>query len=90
MAALLVRRKFFTLCLLLQIVAEEVSGTNDYVQLTFRAHKLDNKVGTPESRHLCPVREPQASHHRQTPGSQANSLLNVTPAPSSSQISPDS
>uniref|UniRef100_A0A8B9XK28 Copine 6 n=1 Tax=Bos mutus grunniens TaxID=30521 RepID=A0A8B9XK28_BOSMU len=25
------------------IVAEEVSGTNDYVQLTFRAHKLDNK-----------------------------------------------
>jgi hypothetical protein len=34
---------------LLQIVAEEVSGTNDYVQLTFRAHKLDNKVGTPES-----------------------------------------
>lgn len=34
----------------LQIVAEEVSGTNDYVQLTFRAHKLDNKVGTPESR----------------------------------------
>lgn len=33
----------------LQIVAEEVSGTNDYVQLTFRAHKLDNKVGT-ESR----------------------------------------
>nr|XP_021506028.1 copine-6 isoform X1 [Meriones unguiculatus]XP_021506029.1 copine-6 isoform X1 [Meriones unguiculatus] len=28
---------------LLQIVAEEVSGTNDYVQLTFRAHKLDNK-----------------------------------------------
>lgn len=29
---------------LLQIVAEEVSGTNDYVQLTFRAHKLDNKV----------------------------------------------
>nr|XP_025863358.1 copine-6 isoform X1 [Vulpes vulpes] len=27
----------------LQIVAEEVSGTNDYVQLTFRAHKLDNK-----------------------------------------------
>lgn len=36
----------------LQIVAEEVSGTNDYVQLTFRAHKLDNKVGNPESR--CP------------------------------------
>lgn len=34
----------------LQIVAEEVSGTNDYVQLTFRAHKLDNKVGAPESR----------------------------------------
>lgn len=34
---------------LLQIVAEEVSGTNDYVQLSFRAHKLDNKVGTPES-----------------------------------------
>lgn len=34
----------------LQIVAEEVSGTNDYVQLIFRAHKLDNKVGTPESR----------------------------------------
>lgn len=34
----------------LQIVAEEVSGTNDYVQLTFRAHKLDNKVGIPESR----------------------------------------
>lgn len=32
----------------LQIVAEEVSGTNDYVQLTFRAHKLDNKVGIPE------------------------------------------
>lgn len=32
----------------LQIVAEEVSGTNDYVQLTFRAHKLDNKVGSPE------------------------------------------
>uniref|UniRef100_A0A2K5HH98 Copine-6 n=1 Tax=Colobus angolensis palliatus TaxID=336983 RepID=A0A2K5HH98_COLAP len=32
----------------LQIVAEEVSGTNDYVQLTFRAHKLDNKVGTPD------------------------------------------
>ncbi|KAM5239605.1 copine-6 isoform 2-T2 [Hipposideros larvatus] len=25
------------------IMAEEVSGTNDYVQLTFRAHKLDNK-----------------------------------------------
>uniref|UniRef100_A0A5F8GVV5 Copine 6 n=1 Tax=Monodelphis domestica TaxID=13616 RepID=A0A5F8GVV5_MONDO len=25
------------------IVAEEVSGTNDYVQLTFRAQKLDNK-----------------------------------------------
>lgn len=34
----------------LQIVAEEVSGTNDYVQLTFRAHKLDNKVRTPEPR----------------------------------------
>lgn len=34
----------------LQIVAEEVSGTNDYVQLTFRAHKLDNKVETPESK----------------------------------------
>lgn len=33
----------------LQIVAEEVSGTNDYVQLTFRAHKLDNKVKIPES-----------------------------------------
>lgn len=32
----------------LQIVAEEVSGTNDYVQLTFRAHKLDNKVRAPE------------------------------------------
>uniref|UniRef100_G3RXW2 Copine-6 n=1 Tax=Gorilla gorilla gorilla TaxID=9595 RepID=G3RXW2_GORGO len=32
----------------LQIVAEEVSGTNDYVQLTFRAYKLDNKVGTPD------------------------------------------
>lgn len=31
----------------LQIVAEEVSGTNDYVQLTFRAHKLDNKVKIP-------------------------------------------
>lgn len=41
---------------LLQIVAEEVSGTNDYVQLTFRAHKLDNKVGTPES--TPPTREP--------------------------------
>ena len=37
----------------LQIVAEEVSGTNDYVQLTFRAHKLDNKVGTP--RVLAPI-----------------------------------
>lgn len=36
--------------LALQIVAEEVSGTNDYVQLTFRAHKLDNKVETPEPR----------------------------------------
>lgn len=38
----------------LQIVAEEVSGTNDYVQLTFRAHKLDNKVGTPEFRPPSP------------------------------------
>ncbi|XP_072481106.1 copine-6 [Notamacropus eugenii] len=27
----------------IMIVAEEVSGTNDYVQLTFRAQKLDNK-----------------------------------------------
>lgn len=41
----------------LQIVAEEVSGTNDYVQLTFRAHKLDNKVGT----------RVQVPHSRQTP-----------------------
>lgn len=39
----------------LQIVAEEVSGTNDYVQLTFRAHKLDNKVGTPEFRPPSPL-----------------------------------
>lgn len=39
----------------LQIVAEEVSGTNDYVQLTFRAHKLDNKVGTPEFRTPSPL-----------------------------------
>lgn len=62
MAALPVRRKSLTPCPLLQIIAEEVSGTNDYVQLTFRAHKLDNKVGTPECRHPCPIREPRASH----------------------------
>lgn len=36
-------------------MAEEVSGTNDYVQLTFRAYKLDNKVGTPESRPPTPL-----------------------------------
>lgn len=48
----------------LQIVAEEVSGTNDYVQLTFRAHKLDNKVGNPGSRPPSSLLESQGPHSR--------------------------
>lgn len=84
MAALLVGRKSLTPCPLLQIVAEEVSGTNDYVQLTFRAHKLDNKVGSPECRIHTPL-ESRRQRTRQIPGSQADSPLSVTPSPPSSQ-----
>lgn len=56
----------------LQIVAEEVSGTNDYVQLTFRAHKLDNKVKTPESR-------PTTQDKSQSPSTVPFSVLTASP-----------
>lgn len=56
----------------LQIVAEEVSGTNDYVQLTFRAHKLDNKVKIPESK-------PPSQDKSQNPGTVPLSVLAASP-----------
>lgn len=56
----------------LQIVAEEVSGTNDYVQLTFRAHKLDNKVETPESK-------PPTQDKSQGPSTVPFSVLAISP-----------
>lgn len=31
----------------LQITAEELTGNNDYVELSFSARKLDDKVGRP-------------------------------------------
>lgn len=80
-------------CLPLQIVAEEVSGTNDYVQLTFRAHKLDNKVGAPEPRPISPVRGPRHPHPGQIPGPGAapfSLLVPPTPTPPPPQTSPGS
>ncbi|TEA29238.1 hypothetical protein DBR06_SOUSAS14810052 [Sousa chinensis] len=63
------------------IVAEEVSGTNDYVQLTFRAHKLDNKVGNPESRSPSLLLGSLAPLLRTNPRSQLCSLLGVSHLP---------
>lgn len=38
-------------CVCFQITAEELTGNDDYVELSFSARKLDDKV--PTGRHCC-------------------------------------
>lgn len=41
------QRRLFPLLCLFQVTAEELSGNDDYVELSFSARKLDDKVPLP-------------------------------------------